>query len=493
MPPLFAFNPSGLNAFAGPMLSNANGFWADTTSGPSFPQLQEIGYAPIATHLNYWTLLANSAPTPGRCVVVLKHPGSTLPGTLTITTSRGTFGTLGVIAAVIGVTSATVTSAAQWGARWTVTSLPADPLFARTMVRYTCDAPYPQAMILSNGQIIAAHSRVDGTRYEPPMATPWGVFSRSVEADAQVPCPATGLFHNMRVVAYSSAPGYPLTFTLRRNSTDTDLSITVTPTIVGVYSLGAIASYAVGDLMNWRATPSSWGTGTSFFGMVQVTFTPDLISAIAAGGGEAPAPFMGVAAPAGADLHYWHSMGSVSTLSGWLIAGYARGDLTNFLNLMRLSGPQQLYAMPLIAPRDHSLLSEVEVVVTAAGDATQLGRVGLWVARSINDLYPGSLVANVGTMALGTTGAKTILTSADLRTDTLYYLGLVTSAAAGQNCSVRGFSVSQLPFGIGISSGGDLVLGWSAPHSLTLDGVYPNSATFLEGASAPAIAYRFGS
>lgn len=206
-----------------------------------------------------------------------------------------------------------------------------------------------------------------------------------------------------------------------------------------------------------------------------------------------PAPFLGVQAPEGADLLYWQSVASFAGVgSYWKVTGTVRGDFTTNANF--IGADQRLFAMPLIQPRSTTLLG-IGVFVTGAGAGGEVARLSLWAARSLGDLYPGSRVADFGTVTLASIGLQAVTTSIALHPNVYYFAGFVTSgfASAGKDLRVLGQTVT--PY-VGVASygfgGAVAVLGWSIPAGMTLPATYPDNASPVlhNDINAPAFAYR---
>lgn len=197
------------------------------------------------------------------------------------------------------------------------------------------------------------------------------------------------------------------------------------------------------------------------------------------------APFLGVQAPSGADLHFWSSVASTAALTGWQMAGHGRGTIVE----NQIPTQLQLYAAPFITPRSGSRIGAVGLVVTTSQQG--LARIGVYEARSTSDIYPGTLVLDVGTVELNTAGLTFTATSVGIVPDKLYYFVVVWSGFSSGR--MRTYTNADQPWGLGATSGGTAILGWSVAGSMTLPATYPNNAVTFGGVfeRLPAILFRF--
>ena len=143
-----------------------------------------------------------------------------------------------------------------------------------------------------------------------------------------------------------------------------------------------------------------------------------------------------------------------------------------------------------VAPRRGGVLDRIAVNVTT-GVAGAM-RLGLYLASSESNLYPGALVLDAGTVDVTATGVKTITISHALIGGATYWAVLVSNVAP----TIRGLAIAGCSGALGISS----ALG-TAPNTgmyaaftyAALPNPYPSGATILVAAPIPAIPIRFAS
>jgi hypothetical protein len=225
---------------------------------------------------------------------------------------------------------------------------------------------------------------------------------------------------------------------------------------------------------------------------------PDFCDVVVAGSGVIfpppgpPAPFLGEQAPEGADIFFWQSVASYEGVTGWHMTGHVRGTATTQVGV---NTDLRWLALPYIFPRS-ATIAGLGVVVTGAGAGGEAARLSVWAARSSNNLYPGSLVADCGSVALTATGLRSVTTSVAVQPNVFYFLGFVSSGFASGAKTMRGYTyLTDGPLrlmGVGSHASGVLApLGWTITGSMTLPTTYPNSGVLIfDQNNVPAIAVR---
>jgi hypothetical protein len=471
------------------------------------------GFLVSAARSREWTLSVNTPINPGTQMgAAIRRGSGDLPPALTLVTSSSPQGALWMALGYTLGRTANATHDVTVPAAGTSNPLTADgagvhfavssiayPLTARAAILYTLDPSYQSALV-GGGRVgfMVSKAASAGVYAVPgtPMTMP---ITQANEALAQVPWPTRGTFTGITVVAYSStvasggaSPQFPTQFTLRVNGLATAATVTASGT-ASRYSTSAVASIVVGDLVSLQVQALSWAAGSYFHGWCELQFLPVTATAPEP---PPPPPFLGVQAPEGADVFFWQSVASHANLPGWHMTGFVRGD-RGANNVGIVGANQQWLAMPYIFPRT-TTIGGLGVLVTVAGVGGELARFGVWVARSSNNLYPGSLVADCGIASLASTGLRSVATSVGVYPNHFYFLGLVTSGFEGFGKAVRGTAFGNTADVVALmgvtshASGGAVIpRGWTVTGDMTYPAVYPNSATLItDQFNMPAIAVR---
>jgi hypothetical protein len=175
---------------------------------------------------------------------------------------------------IVAVGSDTVESTARAGARFTSQGL-GNPVWGLAGIAYGATSGTAQVCGLGSA-VQNMFAKTNSSRYASLGSPTAGLLNLEPadEAYAQTPWASRGRFEHFRVVCYSTTPTFPITFALRINATDTALTVATTPGTTKVFSVGGVASVAVGDLVSMRANAASWAAGSFWSGFVQVAFTP---------------------------------------------------------------------------------------------------------------------------------------------------------------------------------------------------------------------------
>jgi hypothetical protein len=148
----------------------------------------------------------------------------------------------------------------------------------------------------------------------------------------------------------------------------------------------------------------------------------------------------------------------------------------------------RLYAEMFVAPRRGGTLDRIAVNVTT-GVAGAM-RLGLYLASSESNIYPGALALDAGTVDVTSTGVKPITINQPLIGGATYWAVCISGVAP----TIRGMAIAGCSGALGISSalGTAPNTGLYAAYTYgVLPAVFPGGATILVAAPIPAIALRF--
>lgn len=130
-----------------------------------------------------------------------------------------------------------------------------------------------------------------------------------------------------------------------------------------------------------------------------------------------------------------YAMNSASLPSRWMVAAALSATA------LTTSAPaaNTMRALPFVAPRGARLLTDLAIEVTTlqAGNA----RLGVYENKADNDIYPGTLLLDAGTVSVGTTGLKQIGSLIlPVTPGRLYWIAYVSDVAP----TLRALSASQV-------------------------------------------------
>jgi hypothetical protein len=227
------------------------------------------------------------------------------------------------------------------------------------------------------------------------------------------PADAAGLGKSRPVYVMNNGPGILTVAAAARNLVNGAKSVSV--------AAGTVIVVASDGESQWRA--SIPGPATA----IRETGGPtDLaIGAIPDGYllGRSGASIIGVGE--GTDYHsFCHAPGN-SGLSPYAIAGFS-GGLQPTANPLAMTA-NQLYAMPFVAPRRGGTVTKLAWRSTGS---TGNGRLGVYTNKAANDLYPGTLLGETGSVAQTNALKTTTVSIGPLTPGQLYWL---VYCASGSN------------------------------------------------------------
>mgnify|MGYP001577637732 FL=1 len=167
------------------------------------------------------------------------------------------------------------------------------------------------------------------------------------------------------------------------------------------------------------------------------------------------------------------------------IGGYISSPWTTASNYRAITA-NRLYGRLIVVPKTMAF-DQILINVQAAGGAGTAARLGLY--KCLSTLLPGALVTDYGTVAVDSTGTKTITITPTL-TRGLHYLALVSDGTPTLYCGEGGVS----PLGLATALSGDSAHGGYAAFTYgVLSGADPFPTMTLAYNTIPVIALRVAS
>lgn len=194
-----------------------------------------------------------------------------------------------------------------------------------------------------------------------------------------------------------------------------------------------------------------------------------------------------ILAYSGADWHFWRQSSSAFFDATYILGNGGGGTGGNTVTVDN----GDLYMVPFICTRSGATVGVVGIFVPTAGAAGQFARIGIYTQRSSStvNIYPHSLVVDVGCFGLSSTGFKSQTTSFEIKDDILYYASYVESSTAAINASAA--ANTRMSLG-GETSQLTQVTGFFINNHNTINapGPFPDSAA-LTSDPMPAIYVQF--
>lgn len=149
-----------------------------------------------------------------------------------------------------------------------------------------------------------------------------------------------------------------------------------------------------------------------------------------------------------------------------------------------------LYAMPFVSPPRNSVLRRIACEVTTASSGENV-RLGLYNNMTDDrDVYPGSLIADGGSVLATTTGVKSFGMIQELKPGKIYWVVLNCSA----NIVCRGLAVGQIGSILGMASAATTALNAGITVASAFGAMpdpFPSSGTYITAVPVPQLRYAF--